>query len=221
MIILFKYATRGRPKLFVETLEKYYSMLSGKHSCYFIISMDENDRSMNNDLMKCYLDGKDNLFYYFNPPASKIAAINANMEGTYFDVLFVVSDDMIPQVKGFDDIIARDMQKHFPGMDGALHYDDGIQHQNLITFSIMGCELYKQIGYIYHPEYESQWCDNEFTEVVRKMDRYIWIPRMIVRHAWKAHGNDQTYAVSDANFQKDRAVYLRRRAAGFAEPIKI
>ena len=40
-------------------------------------------------------------------------AINANLENIDFDILLLASDDMIPQVQGFDTIIKNQMAKTF------------------------------------------------------------------------------------------------------------
>lgn len=209
MRILFKYPTRGRPEQFKQTFEKYLSMLSGKYNCFFVITMDEDDGTMNNPAMREYLRVKQNIRFYYGRHKSKIEAVNADVDGE-FDILVLVSDDMIPQERCFDDIIVRDMEKYFPDLDGALHYNDGIR-TDLISQSIMGKKLYDRFGYIYNPEYHSLWCDNEFTDVVREWGKYQFIDRIIIRHEWKKHGTDETYDKSDAMFQRDKTVYEKRK----------
>ena len=144
MKFLFKYPTFGRPEWFKKTLEKYYSMLSGNHEYEFIISLNSNDATMNNLNMKVFMDSKLNLSYHYGNHKSKIDACNANLEGRNFDILFLISDDMMPIVKGFDNIIAEDMINRFPAIDGALHYPDGYNNtesQSAITLTIMGKKL--------------------------------------------------------------------------------
>lgn len=77
---------------------------------------------------------------------------------------------MIPCQKGYDNIIAVNMNKYFPNMDGALHFNDGRVGNSLFTLSIMGKKLYDQFGYIYHPDYKYTYCDNEFHLVVKKWE---------------------------------------------------
>ena len=223
MKFLFKYATRGRPNWFTQTLEIYYSMLSQNHSYEFIISLDEDDKTMNNLKMKAFMNNQPGLLYYYGNHKSKIDAINANMEGLDFDILFLISDDMIPIVPGFDIIIAEEMEKHFPDVDGALHFPDGYNNKDensAITLSIMGKKLYDRIGYIYHPDYKSFFCDNEFRDVVYKMGKAIFIPKVIVRHDWRGvHHNrpDEVYLQNSKMGGRgiDEAIYNRRKKAGF------
>jgi hypothetical protein len=126
-----------------------------------------------------------NLEWHYGRSKNKIEAINADIYDWNWDILFIVSDDMIPIVKCFDQVIESDMLKYFPKLDGALHYDDGLFGKDrTITLSIMGRELYRQLEYVYHPDYVSFYCDNEFTDVVRRMNKYQYINKCIVRHEW-------------------------------------
>lgn len=215
MNILFKYATRSRPDLFKETLNKWYSMLSGKHEYQFIVSVDEDDLSMNNDQMKEFMQSKPGLTFHAGQSKSKIEAINADMEGVDFDILVVVSDDMIPQKMGFDDIIVGDMMQNYPELDGALSYWDGVRSDNLITITIMGKKLYDKFGYIYNPEYKSLWCDNEFTDVVNEMGKVTYIRRLLIKHEWVKYNNDELGRRNNVFLSLDKQVYNYRKMRGF------
>ncbi len=217
MKILFKYPTFGRPEWFKRTLDKYFFMLSGHFDYKFLITLNDNDPTMNNEDMKTFMDGYSDLEYKYGKHETKIDACNADMEGENFDILFLISDDMIPIVPGFDNVIVESMKKHFPNMDGALHFNDGFFGKDkTITLSIMGKKLYDHFGYIYHPDYKSFFCDNEFTEEVRRLKKHIYIPEVIVKHEWKGGtGGDDTYRRSTKLGRPDEATYTRRKAAGF------
>lgn len=217
--ILYKFATRGRPEIFKKVLEKYYSMMSGRNEFEFVITIDRDDPLMTNPDMLRYMVETPNLRYFVTDSKTKIEAINANMEGLEFDILVVVSDDMVPQQVGFDDTIVKHMNQYFPDTDGALHYNDGCCGvDRTITLSIMGKKLYNRFGYIYHPEYKSFYCDNEFTDVVRAWGKVQYFPDIIIRHEWKGGGEmaDLTYKRnSEYGNGYDDLVYARRKAAGF------
>ena len=217
MKFLFKYATLGRPDWFRKTLERYYSFLVGKVDFEFVITMDEDDPSMNNEQVMAYLDSKDKLSYFYGPHKNKIEAINADIAGIDFDILFVVSDDMIPQDVDFALIIEKDMKNHFPNLDGALHYHDGFAGKNnTITLTIMGRLLYEYFGYIYHPAYKSLFCDGEFTDVVRKLEKYWYSPKIIIKHDWRGSSHrDNTYIKSGAFAKEDETTYIKRKSLGF------
>lgn len=222
MRFLFKYATRQRPKWFMETLDKWHKLLSGKHDYLFVVSIDQDDTTMNNQEMMDYCKSKQNVEVCIGNSKTKIQAINADMDGRDFDILVVVSDDMTPQVRGYDDIMARDMQTNFPDLDGALHYNDG-QHGRdvLITLSVMGKKLYDRFGYIYHPSYMSVYCDDEFTDIVRIWKKVVYIDKIIVRHEWKKYGSDTLYRRNDQFYNNgvDKKTYEERKKNNFTSEV--
>lgn len=217
MKILFKYATRNRPTWFKQTLEIYYDMLSSHKNHHFLISIDEDDLTMNNGNMKEFLDWHPNLSYKYGKNRSKIEAINADMQMVKdWDIIFVVSDDMIPKVKDFDKRIIDLMKEHFPDTDGALHFDDGYcGGDRCITLSIFGRKMYDWFGYVYHPSYLSFYCDNEFTDVVYRDEKVVFIPEVLVQHDWKGGGPDKLYKRNTKMGLPDEATYNRRKEAGF------
>jgi len=215
MKILFKFPTRGRPKKFREVLEKYYSMMSGQYGYEFIITLDNDDTLMNTAEIRRYLDSKPNLKYFFGNSKTKIEACNANLEDVEFDILVLVSDDMIPMVKSYDREIVQQMEKHFPDMDGALGFHDGLRPDKLITLSIMGRKLYEYFGYIYHPAYKSYWCDNEFTRVVEKLGKVVFSSKVIIRHDWHGDRSDPTYRKNYCFESLDGPTFRKREVLGF------
>lgn len=223
MNILYKYATRGRPEWFKETLAKYYDMMTMSSPFHFLITCNSDDDTMNNEGMIQFMKEQPNLDFEFSDFPDKIRAINGGMSNWdrfdefRWDILVVVSDDMIPVVEGFDKRIIEEMEKHFPDCDGALHFNDGFYGEDrCITLSIMGRKLYDKLGYIYHPDYKSFFCDNEFTDVVRAMGKVVYIDEVIIKHDWKGHeGKDALYKRNTALGRPDEETYKRRKAAGF------
>lgn len=218
MRILFKYPTLRRPSWFKSTLDIYYDMVSRRFPFRFLVTLNSDDPTMNNPDMIRWMDHKPFLKYHFGTFSNKVAAINAGMEGQDFDILFLISDDMIPVVKGFDAEIVRDMQRYFPNLDGALHYNDACCGKDrTITLSIMGRNLYDALGYVYHPDYRSFYCDNEFTDVVRGMGKVVYIDRVLVKHDWRGWGKDRdfTYQRNSRLGKGDEDTYRRRKSAGF------
>jgi len=216
--ILFKYPSMWRPDWFKKTLKRYYSMLSGKNQYRFLITLNEDDKTMNSNEMRRNLDNLPNLMYKYGEHKTKVEAINADMEGEDFDILFLVSDDMIPMVRNFDVIIAKKMEKYFPDLDGALHFNDACCGQdNCITLSIMGKKLYDYFGYIYHPDYKSFFCDQEFTEAVRRLGKVKYFSQVVVKHDWKGWGKkrDGVYTRNTELGRGDKETYIRRKELDF------
>jgi hypothetical protein len=153
---------------------------------------------------------------------NKIHAINRNMDkAPKWDIVVVMSDDMACQVKGFDEVIRRGFDVHeFTDqptgidLDQALWFFDGWQH-NICTLVVMGRTRYEKFGYLYHPDYISLWCDNEWTEVnePKKFDQILFLH---LHPAWKqGEPMDALYQRNEAYFQHDKATYERRKAEGF------
>ena len=221
MRFLCKFPSRSRPGRFLEVFNLYRSYLSGNHEMKFLLSFDEDDITMNNPHMRQMLDSfGEGIHYYFGNSQSKIQAVNADMEkAPDFDVLLLASDDMVPVQKGYDDIIAKDMEEHFPDLDGVLHYNDGLRGQQLNTLCIMGKPYYDRFGYIYHPDYTSVFCDNEFTEVSRMLGKAVYIDNIIIHHRWMEQGRDALYQRNEDSFlyYKDNLVFGRRKTNGFKD----
>jgi len=110
------------------------------------------------------------------------------------------------------------MKEFFPNLDGALHFDDGyLGKDRCITLSIMGKKLYDYFGYIYHPDYKSFYCDNEFTDEVYRLKKAVFLPTVVVKHDWKGWGKnrDEVYKRNTSLGKGDQAVYNRRKKNGF------
>ncbi len=230
MRFLIQFPTYKRPVKFLDCLEKYVQMASGKHSLYFNINCDLEDKQMYNGAMvQCITDifkarGLDNISnaMNFDDNTEKISAINAHINTDIFDILLVASDDMIPVLDGWDDEIARAMEKFFPNLDGALHFDDSYTSDKLITLSIMGVALYKTFGYVYHPDYKSLYCDDEFTREVKRMGKYAYVGECVIRHEHYAEKNNSNTGDLDDTAKKtlkyagrDEQVFQYRLSLGF------
>lgn len=198
----------------------YIDYLSGQHDIRFVITMDHDDGSMNTAEMRAFLDETSkrvSLIYHYGHSKTKIEAINADMQGEYADILLLASDDMVPQVKGYDDIIARDMAQYFPGFDGALNYDDGYhkkKHQVLMTLPVLGWRLYDEWGHIYNPVYQSLYADKEQTEICRRTGRIADLPQCIIKHDWPLHSERDALMQRNENetmYARDGAVFRYRK----------
>lgn len=215
---LFKYATRSRPNTFKKIIGMYNNFLSQKHQYEFIITMDNDDATMNNHAMKIFLNKMKNTKYFYGNSKGKVEAINADINKAEQDwqILFLISDDMEVQERGFDDIIYQNFQKYFPDYDGCLHFNDGNVGQRLNTLTIMGRKLYDYFGYIYHPSYMSLWCDNEYDEITKSMGKVAWIDKVIVRHKWVGdHAADALHHKNETYYGSDEQIYKNRKAKGF------
>lgn len=219
--LLIKFPTRGRPDKFFEVLNLYYDKAKNKSNLAFLISCDVDDPSMNNPIVIQKLEEfskKCKLLYFFGHSKTKVQAINADMEKVEgWDILLLASDDMIPIVDGYDEIIRNDMWLYHRNMDGVLWYNDGGQDK-INTLAILGYRYYKRFNYIYNPEYISLWCDNEFTDVSIILGKYYKSNQIIIEHAHPVYQKtnfDILYARNESFFNADKEIYERREKQNF------
>lgn len=221
MKILIKFPTRQRPDKFFNVLDKYIEMSEDISNVGFLISADSDDITMNNSYVISKLDSykeRVRLVYFFGNSKSKIQACNADVEKvTGWDILLLASDDMIPVINGYDSVIRNDMRTNFNDTDGVLWYSDGGQNR-INTLCILGKMYYERFNYIYHPDYVSLWCDNEFTDVSIELNKCFKSDRVIIEHqhpAWEKADYDSLYLRNDQHMNIDGQTYIKRKEKNF------
>lgn len=232
MRILVQFPTYGRAEKFLRVLAQYVELASVDNKISFNINCDVSDLSMTSEyvgrrieyLFRTTILNNKQLDYslFFDTNTEKISAINSHIPKDGWDVVVCASDDMVPKVDNWDVEITDAMMEHFPNLDGCVHFNDGNTNGDLITFSILGKKLYEEFGYIYHPDYKSLYCDNEFTDEVRRMGCEQYIDKVIVSHEhWSIEGS-QNHNEVDLAVQKtlhysgrDAQVYKARKSSGF------
>jgi hypothetical protein len=206
----------------MATLQKYIGLANRPSEIGVCISADTDDTSMTRNLVQeeilRILKPAAWSRIFFSDNKSKIQAVNANMDEIDYpwDIVVLVSDDMIPQVKGYDDVIRAHMKSRFPDTDGILWPNDGFQGNNLNTLSILGRKMYTSLGCIYRPEYSSLFCDTEFTDLCRGelKDKCLYLPYPIIRHEHPGNGvapSDELYIANQAHFNTDMYTYISRK----------
>lgn len=216
--LLIKFPTRGRMNKFFKVLDIYYSNIVDNENTYFLISCDIDDKTMNNGIVKTKLKKYKNLILKYSDNKSKIEAINNDLNDISFDILLLASDDMIPQIKGFDNIIREKMNQNYQDYDGVLWFNDGYQGSNLNTLCILGKKYYDRFGYIYHPSYKSLWCDNEFMEVSKILNKVKYFDDVIIKHehqVWTGEKWDEMQIYNDSFNFIDRNNYYLRKSNNF------
>jgi hypothetical protein len=216
--LLIKYPTRSRPDKFKDILSEYVKNLSGKYKVKFIISMDSDDESCNNNPMRYFLENmksKVDLDYYYGNSKNKIHACNRDIPQDGWKICILVSDDMTPRVHGFDDIIINDMNNYFSNLDGALNYNcGGHAYPHVMVLSVIGNPYYKRFNYIYHPDYTSLFCDEEQTVVARSLNKIVDIDNKIITHDW-IDIQDNLRQHTEKFYQSDKTIFESRKKRGF------
>lgn len=216
--ILVKFPTRGRWDKFLKLFELYNQTANDLVNTHFVITTDIDDNTKPVNLLERLKPFK-NFTMVSGLSTGKINACNRDMEMfDEWDIVVLASDDMIPQVRGWDDEIRKQMDAHFPDTDGVLWFNDGYTKQKLNTMCIIGKKYYDRFGYIYHPDYISLWCDNEMTEVSQILNKVVYSDKVLFKHEHPANngqGNDKLYQVNEKFYNIDRDTYLKRKKINF------
>ena len=219
MRILFKYTTRSRPTLFARGMRSIIENCVSDNY-HILVSIDTDDETMDRNF------DYPNTTIKAGESKNKIDAINRDMElAGKWDILVNMSDDMAFTKKGFDDIIRAAFVEEKAGdnswvnMDRCLHIPDS-NRNDLITMAIMGRAYYDRFNYIYHPDYKSLWCDNEMTDVAKKLGCYKFVDEQIVEHRHPAYLKwnlkpDPQYVKTESFMAEDEATYRRRKEINF------
>lgn len=223
-LILFKFATRSRPIKFIGGIKNIINSLADKENYKIVVSADIDDVSMNNDLVKNSVKeftdtGK--VFLKYGYSKSKIDAINRDMENENdWHILVNYSDDMEFVVNGFDNIIRNHFAIHFPDFNGNMHYNDGFTGKKLCTMSIIGKTYFDSVlnKKIYHPDYLSLFCDNEYTEVAQKLKKMQYYDMVLFKHNHPSNIKtpmDEQYVKTEGYWKVDSETFNRRKKINF------
>lgn len=216
MNILVKFPTRNRPHKFLQV---YNKLLETSNDIQTLVSYDSDDPTMTPEIVQQAIRMSESIVLISGESKSKIDACNRDVNKIpAWDIVVLMSDDMIPQVEGWDDIMREDMKENFPDTDGALWYHDGYQ-DSICTMVVMGKKYYDRFGYLYHPDYTSLWSDNEQTEVALSLNKMFTSTTCLFRHEHPMNTQtvamDALYKRNEPYYHIDKKVYDDRKAKGF------
>lgn len=214
MRILIKYPTKYRTEKALSVLSKYISLASHPEQIHIVVSIDTDDEETVSNIYR-FETIHSSVQVCIGEPGGKIAAINRDIpDPATFDILLLASDDMIPEVQGYDEMIRERMCRFFPDTDGVLFFNDGIMQNRLNTLVICGSAYYRRFGYIYYPGYKSVFCDNEFMMVANRLRRQVYFPDVIIRHEHPATNSkiapDILYQQNQTYWNADQALFYTR-----------
>ena len=221
--ILFKIPTRARPKKLFEVIDATVKNLSRKDGAFsFLLTVDRDDLTMQNKEVLKKLNQYPNMQIVSGASKTKVEAINRDLKEykKKWDILVLLSDDMVPVEFGFDQIIRDKFDEHFPDLDGVVWFNDGKMGNALNTCCILGKNYYNRFNYIYYPKYESLFCDQEFTEVANILKKQKYFHNVIIEHRHflikKYHNRfDELYQRNYHSFSKDKKLFGERLAVHF------
>lgn len=226
MRLLFKYPSRGRPLLFVKTLQRYLYLMSGKHDCDFLIAMDTDDETMNTVLMRQMIKQLDDSYprsrvmFYYKAHDNIVEVVNEHLDEQDFDIVMAIGDDFLPQEANYDEIIVNAMKESWPKLDGAIYFNDGVVGEKFALAPILGRELYKERGYFFDPVFRFGEADREISIVLRIQNKLQYYPEVLFVHDLQHHHQDDIYTRTRKMRIDDQRTFKVRKMAGYYDELK-
>lgn len=220
MRICYVFPSRSRPDKFFSTLE---NIIDNSFSENFFIwcKLDQDDSTMNNVEVIERLQWYDEVTVKWGLSKNKVHAVNRDMEDLPpCDILVLVSDDIKWTTFGFDEEIREAFAKFSPDFSSVIHFPEEKSADRTMILTVMGINLYKKLGHLYHPDYESVYCDNQLTEMCRKMGKYHYVNKILYVHnhaIWGKAEWDDLYRYNERPevYKKDHETYLRHKKNNF------
>ncbi len=209
-LISLIHPSRGRAVKSIQNSNDW--LLSALAQVEIIVSIDSTDTERH----------KYEQFYpkksiIVNDNKSVVEATNHAVKESTGDILIYLSDDF----KCFPNW-GQAVIKEFEGVTEPmlLKVHDCLQgfHVPVLTIPIMNRALYEKLGYFWHPEYKSMFCDEDLYWTARKLGALKFAPHLKFPHEHVSVGkaqDDDTYRRSAANWDQGKALFAKRKAAGF------
>jgi glycosyltransferase involved in cell wall biosynthesis len=216
-MISLLHPTRNRPQKSVEVTKKWLE----RAGCdiELIVSIDDNDQYRDRYLREYSTYDPFTTKVISNPNRSAIDAINNAAKESKGDILIVVSDDTDCPDKWCQVIYSAVEGKE----DFVLKTFDGAQKW-IVTMPVLDRVYYNRFGYIYHPSYEHQFCDTEFTHVADVTGKIIWRNDIEFKHLHYSvlrEQKDSLYARNDNTWNEGKKTYIQRFNEQFGLPTTV
>lgn len=226
MKILIKYASRGRPDLYKQSIENITQSIK-TDNYNILVTADRDDLTMYDTDILEFNKKYPKVKAIYGYSVSKVHAINRDLERLEefgfadFDLLINFSDDMKFVVNGWDEIMVNLIKQRWPDtLDFFAHFNDGYVGDKLPTMSIMGREYYERFGWIYAPFYKGFSCDAEAMFVAQMLEKHHYFETLLFKHLHPSNDpqnvpSDATYQLNDKFGHPDTEMYFKRKAKLF------
>jgi hypothetical protein len=175
-------------------------------------------------------DTSDTLNYQYGPyfsgsnalcedNKSVVQATNRAAKRSTGDILIYLSDDF-KCPKYWSDLIEKEFAKY--SGPTLIKVDDCLQvfHVKVLTIPIMNRACYEALGYFFHPEYKSMFCDEHLYHRTQKLGYLKFAPHLKFPHEHVSIGkaeDDDTYRRSAKNWDQGKALFAKHKRMQFSE----
>jgi hypothetical protein len=221
--ILFKFPCRGRKKLLIQSLESLNMNIRDRDNYHISLTLDTDDLVLNNRETIDILSSYPNTYIAWGQSSTKVEAINRSMPDYDWDVVICWSNDMFATFYGLDDIMRDYILQACgnKGMDALIHFPEPDTKDILNVLYVATRKYYDRFSYIYHPSYQSLFCDNESMCVAQLLGKYYFIgtPGLYEHRnpAYSHHGmeRDELFNFQQSLWDVDERNFNERKARNF------
>jgi hypothetical protein len=202
--------SRGRPEKSHDNTIDWIILAGCAVEC--IVSIDSDDPKWQ-EYVKTYYT----YTVLINNNTSVVEATNHAAKQAKGDILLYLSDDF----KCFPNW-GKAVEAEFANYSGPtlIKVDDCLQkfHVPVLTIPIMNRELYTKLGYFFHPDFKSMFCDEHLYWKTMQLGALKFAPHLKFEHCHVSVGkaqDDETYRRSAKNWEQGKAMFAKHKSAGF------
>lgn len=208
-MITLIHPSRQRSEKAFNTYSEWLVKSSAEHEIEHILSLDMDDPQLTTYQ---YVFGKPLI----NNNDCVVKATNRAAKLAKGDIFVYLSDDFQCPTD-WDKLIVDALDINKPCL---LKVDDCLQRfkTDIVTIPIMTKALYEKLGYFFHPEYRSMFCDQDLYWVCKNNGWLIEREDLKFEHHHycnKKAVKDETYTRSEGNWNQGVEVYSMRKLLDF------
>jgi len=206
--------TSVRAQLIPSVAEMWRKTSSGKYPIEIVIAVDGG----NAECLKAAESVPNATVVVQNEaPFNSVRGWNLAASKTTGKVIIAVADDFNP-CQDWDEKLFT-LKPGWTDEDWVAHTEDGYVH-NICVLSILTRKRYDRFGYLFYPQYESMFCDTEFTEVAYREGRVIDAKHILMEHMHpdcnkRPRDDFDTNHASTARWQRGEMLFNYRSHKGF------
>lgn len=208
------HATRGRPEQALGCRERWLRLASAPECIEHLFAVDFDDALSQTALASF------NPLVVNDPRGGCVGAWNMAAEHSTGDVLVQLSDDWVPP-QDWDQLILSAIGEL--SKPSVLRVSDGHRTDDLLCIAILTRPRLKQQGFLFSPEYQGVYSDDEFSFRACKEDVILQAPDICFTHAHPHYDPtvqvDQTYLVQNSEERKRNGLltFARRNPDAFGK----
>ena len=208
------HATRGRPEQAAECRKRWLRLARSPELIEHLFAVDFDD-SLSRQMLTPF-----NPLIVNDPSGGCVAAWNMAAAHSTGDVLVQLSDDWVPP-EGWDHLILSTIGEL--SKPSVLRVSDGHRTDDLLCMAILTRARYQQQNFLFSPEYQGVYSDDEFSFRACKDGLVVHAPDLCFTHAHPHYDDriemDQTYLIQNSDERKRNGLltFARRNPDAFGQ----